>query len=122
MKGVVVLIVLALAGALVYYLFIADSAAYETYKKFSTALTRGNKDEALKLATGDDVLSGQEEDKTQSIGSVPAEARTGMGFTLESETKNPDDTETIQAVLTIRWDPPGATSAMGAMVSKFRQT
>lgn len=122
MKIVIVLVVLGLIGTGVYFLFIADSAAYTTYKQFSTALTRGDREEALKYAVDEDVLSGQGEDKTKTIGNTPAEARTGIRFAHESETRNPDGTVTIQATLSVSFDPPGVTSAMGAMTSKFRQT
>src|SRR6476619_5188482 len=121
MRKNIVLIVLGLVGAGVSYFYISESPAYVTYKKFSTAMLRGKREDALKLASGPDVLSGQDEDRTQTIGYMPAEALTSIHYALESESKNADGSVRVQAILTVRFDPPGATSAMGAMTSKFRQ-
>lgn len=114
------LVVAAAAG--IYFFFIADSAAYSTYKKFSDALAHGWREEALQYADSEDVLGGSEENRGQSAGGMPVDALTGIKYSLESETTNADESVTVTVIQSVSFDPPGATSAMGAMTSKYRQT
>jgi hypothetical protein len=122
MKAIVILLALGAIGAGIYLLFIKDSAPYATYKEFSTAIANGSRDEALQLADGPDVLGGPEEIRGQTAGGMPVDALDAIRYSRESETKNADGTVTVQAIQSVHFDPPGATSAMGAMTAKYRQT
>ncbi len=122
MKTMFFLAIIVAAAAAGYFFFIADSPVYSTYKKFATAVAYGHREEALEDADSEDVLGGPEENRGQNTGGMPVEALTGISYTRESEAKNSDGTVTVQAIQSVRFDPPGATSAMGAMTSKYRQT
>jgi hypothetical protein len=122
MKALVALLILAAIGAGVYYFFIADSAAYVSFQKFSTAVARGDREEALRYAKTPEVLGGEDQNRGQNTGGMPVDALMGIRYSRESEKKNPDGTVTIVALQSVHFDPPGTTSAMGAMISKYRQT
>ena len=122
MKALVGLIILVAIGAGVYYFFIADSPAYIAYKNFATAVARGDRDEALRYAESPDVIGGEDQNRGQNTGGMPVAALMGIHYKRESQKKNSDGTLTIVALQSVHFDPPGATSAMGAMISKYRQT
>jgi len=122
MKTIVFLIILAAIGFGIYHFFIADSPAYIAYKHFANAVARGDKNEALLYASGEEILGGPEQNRYQTAGGMPVDAETGIGYKRESEKKNSDGTVTIQAMQSVHFDPPGTTSAMGAMIAKYRQT
>lgn len=122
MKTAIFLVTVVAAAAAGYFFFMADSPVYSTYKTFATAVAYGHREEALQFADSEEVLGGPEENRGQNTGGMPVEALTGISYALESETKNSDGTVTVQAIQSVRFDPPGATSAMGAMASKYRQT
>jgi hypothetical protein len=122
MKAIIFLLVIAAVGFGIYHFLIADSPAYSTYKKFADAVARGNKEEALLYASGPEILGGPEQNRYQTAGGMPVAAETGIRYTHESETKTSDGSVTIQAMQSVHFDPPGATSAMGALIAKYRQT
>ena len=122
MKAIIFLLIIAAVGFGIYYFFIADSPAYSTYKNFANAVARGDKEEALLFAQGPEIIRGPEQNRYQTAGGMPVAAETGIRYTHESETKNADGSVTIQAMQSVHFDPPGATSAMGAMIAKYRQT
>src|SRR5215471_15103219 len=113
MRAIVFLLILAAIGAGIYYFFIADSDAYKTYRSFATALGNGDRTGAQAYAENDSVLGGSEQNRRVTSGGMPVDAFMGYTFTRESETKNPDGTVTIVALESVRFDPPGITSAMG---------
>ena len=122
MKAIIVLLVLVAAAAGIYFFFIADSPPYIAYKNFATAVASGDKNRALQYSVGPEVLGGPEEIRGQTAGGMPVDALVGIHYTRESETKNSDGTVSVIAVQSVRFDPPGVTSAMGAMTAKYRQT
>jgi hypothetical protein len=122
MRAIAFLLILAAIGAGIYYFFIADSEAYKTYENFATALGNGDRTIAQTYAESDSVLGGAEQNRRVNSGGMPVDAFMGYTFARESETKNPDGTVTIVALESVRFDPPGVTSAMGGMISKYRQT
>ena len=122
MKGVIVLLVLFAAAAGIYFFFIRDSAPYVAYKTFATALASGDRNRALQNADGPEVLGGPEELRGQTAGGMTVDALVGISYAHESERKNSYGTVTVVAMQSVRFDPPGATSAMGAMTAKYRQT
>jgi hypothetical protein len=122
MKSILVLLALIAVVAGIYFFFITDSAPYLAYKNFASALANGNKNQALQYADGPDVLGGPEEIRGQTAGGIPVDALVGVSFARESETKNSDGTVTVVGVESVRFDPPGTTSAMGALTAKYRQT
>ena len=122
MRALVGALILAAIGAGIYFFFIRDSAAYATYQKFATAVARGDHDEALRYAKTPDVLGGEEQNRGQNTGGMPVDALMAIRYSRESEKKNPDGTVTVVAMQSVHFDPPGTTSAMGALISKYRQT
>lgn len=122
MRAILFLLILGAIGAGIYYFFIADSEAYKTYQEFATALGNGDRTSAQKYAEDDSVLGGPEQNRRQNTGGMPVDAFMGYTYTSESETKNEDGSVTIVALQSVRFDPPGVTSAMGGMISKYRQT
>ncbi len=122
MKALVACLVIAAVAAGIYFLYIKDSAPYVTYKMFATALANGERDRALQYADGPEVLGGPEEIRGQTAGGMPVDALIGIGYSRESETKDSNGIVTVKAIQSVRFDPPGATSAMGAMTARYRQT
>ena len=120
MKSFIVLLALAAIAAGIYFTFIKDSGPYASYKTSATALANGDRGRALQYADGPQVLGGPEENRGQTAGGMPVDALVGIGYSRESETKNSDGTVTVKAIQSVRFDPPGATSAMGAMTAKYR--
>lgn len=121
MKAVATLLVIAGLIAGIYFVFVAESPAYVTYKKFATALAYGRHDEALQYADSEETL-GEDQNRKLSAGGLPVDALTDVSFARESESKDSDGNVTVQAIESVRFDPPGQTSAMGSMTSKYRQT
>lgn len=122
MKAIVFLLVVAGIVGAIYLVFIKDSAPYSTYKMFATAVAQGQSEEARRYTDASELTDSSDENRRQTAGGMPVEALDAVRYSHESETKNPDGTVTIQAIQTVRFDPPGATSAMGAMSAKYRQT
>jgi len=122
MKAAVLFLTIVAVGAGIYFFFIADSPAYKAYKSFSSALAYGDTEAAGEFTENTELLNGTDQNRYKSAGGMPVDALTGIGYKLESETKNPDGTVTVQAIQSVRFDPPGATSAMGAMISRYRQS
>ena len=122
MRAIIAAAVVVAIGAGIYFVFIKDSAPYATYKAFSTALANGDQQEALRYADAPEALGGVDENRGQTAGGMPVDALVGISYSTESETKNPDGSVTVTALQSVRFDPPGASSAMGAMTAKYRQT
>jgi len=122
MRIIAFLLILAAIGAGIYYFFIADSEAYTTYQKFATALGNGDRTTAQTYVEDDAVLGGSDQNRRVNSGGMPVDAFMGYTYARESETKNADGSVTIVALQSVRFDPPGVTSAAGGMISKYRQT
>jgi len=122
MRAIAVLLIIAAIGAGIYYFFLTESPAYIAYKDFATALARGDRNRALTYASSPDVLGGPEQNRGQFAGGMAVDALVDIQYNRESQTKNPDGSITVVALQSVRFDPVGVTSAMGAVTSKYRQT
>jgi len=114
------LIAVCIAG--VYFYFIKDSEAYVTFKKFSIARAYGRREEAMKYTDNNALLGGPEENRARWAGGMPVDALTAIHYHLESQNENADGGVTLSVTQAVRFDPPGATSSMGAIISKYHQT
>ena len=123
-NGLIAISLVLIAGCVagIYFYFIKDSEAYVTFKKFSIARAYGRREEAMKYADNESLIGGPEEIRAQWAGGMPVDALTAILYHLESQKENGDGGVTLSVIQAVRFDPPGATSAMGAMISKYRQT
>jgi hypothetical protein len=123
MKTLLLALILAAVAYGGYRLFVADSAAYQTYQKFAEALARGRSEEALKYTDDEEIISdaGDAEHNMQA-GYVPVEHIHGTNYQLESEEKMEDGKVRLKVKQVLYFDPPGTTSAIGgAMSAIFKQ-
>jgi hypothetical protein len=90
------------------------SPAVKTYEQFAEAVLRGQEAEARKLIQGD--AAGRDLDR--HVQEVGMERRTsqlvGSSYRVGAE-RAAGGKVTVEATQVVRWDPPGATSAMGAV-------
>ena len=114
MNKAALLLLLAGGGFAGYRGNLYKSPAVKTYERFAESVLRGQDGEAKKLVQGD---AGQR-DLDKHVREVGDERRTsqlvGSGYRIEAE-RLEGGRIIVEAKQVVRWDPPGTTSAMGAV-------
>ena len=107
---------LALAGAgyAAYLEFFKKSEAVVTYQKFAEAVLHGQADAARGLAQGDAALAQVEKAMSDTGAARRMSQLMGSRYAILDEASSAGR-RTIHAEQVVAWDPPGTTSAMGAV-------
>ena len=114
-KGLL-LIALAGSGYAGYEVFYKPSAAVQAYRQFSEALLQGRNGEAKAYLSGE-VAAGQFARVEEEVGRSRAiNQLVGSSYKVQSESRTEGGNKrTIHAQQVVVWNPPGVSSAMGAL-------
>lgn len=121
MKKLVVVAVAVVVGFVGRKACQAKAAPVDTFKKFATAVAKGDHAEADKHAAGA-VADKEAGERYRIVGWVPVQDLRSIRYDVKSSERQGDDVE-IRATQKVGFNPPGVESAMrSAMTATFEQT
>ena len=121
MRMLIAVAVAVVAGFVGWKVYQAKAAPVDTFKKFATAVAKGDYAEADKHAAGA-VADKEAGERYRVVGWVPVQDLRSIRYDITSCTKKGDDVE-LTATQKVGFNPPGVESAMrSAMTATFEQT